>query len=306
MTEWPGEAGVQVLPLRGTGPSLPVLAGEGSARAVIWPGIGATERSVHLIRLAPASGTVRLAHRGESVYYVLNGSGTVAGDDLAAATPLIPGSMVHISPGTGYRFVAGAGGLEIFGGPCPHDPALYAGADGADDEHGGAGSPHGADGAQREPGGAPGAQAGGPAGPAIKVLHQDEPALMLPLISADARMIVWPGIGAWTATMNYVRMQPGEENSPHSHQGSEDTIVILEGRGSIDDLTHGQTHEFGAGDVIHVPAGLRHAVRANRGENVVSVGGPCPADLPFLRRCGADIPERDEPVPSPPRSHGVP
>jgi quercetin dioxygenase-like cupin family protein len=117
-------------------------------------------------------------------------------------------------------------------------------------------------------------------------------------------MIVWPGNGAWTATMNYVRMQPGEENSPHTHAESEDTIVILEGRGSIDDLAHGETHEFRAGDVIHVPAGVRHAVRANRGENVVSVGGPCPADLLFLRMCGAEIPERDQPAAG--TRHGMP
>jgi quercetin dioxygenase-like cupin family protein len=278
MTNRAGEAGVQVLPLRGAGPSLPVLAGDGSARAVIWPGAGATQRSIHLIQLAPSSGTVRLEHPAESVYYVLDGSGTVAGDRPAAATPLVPGSMVHVAPGTGYRFGAGPDGLEIFGGPCPPDPALYA-----------------ADGAHQAAAG----EDGGTAEPSITVLHQDRPALMLPLISADARMIVWPGNGAWTATMNYVRMQPGEENTPHTHAESEDTIVILEGRGSIDDLTHGETHEFGAGDVIHVPAGLRHAVRANRGENVVSVGGPCPADLPFLRACGAEIPDRDQ-------RHGMP
>jgi gentisate 1,2-dioxygenase len=129
---------------------------------------------------------------------------------------------------------------------------------------------------------------------------------MLPIISADARMIVWPGIGAWTATMNYVRMQPGEENSPHAHSGSEDTIVILQGRGSIDDLTSGETHEFRAGDVIHVPAGVRHAVRANRGQNVVSVGGPCPADLPFLRLCGAEIPEPPASAPGTPWRHRIP
>jgi quercetin dioxygenase-like cupin family protein len=286
MTNRAGEAGVQVLPLRGAGPSLPVLAGDGSARAVIWPGAGATQRSIHLIQLAPSSGTIRLAHPAESVYYVLAGSGTVAGDRPAAATALVPGSMVHVAPGTGYRFSAGPGGLEIFGGPCPPDPALYAAGDGA--------------------GQAAAGEDGGTAEPSITVLHQDKPALMLPLISADARMIVWPGNGAWTATMNYVRMRPGEENTPHTHAESEDTIVILEGRGSIDDLTHGETHEFAAGDVIHVPAGLRHAVRANRGENVVSVGGPCPADLPFLRACGAEIPERDQPAPGQPRRHGMP
>jgi gentisate 1,2-dioxygenase len=101
-------------------------------------------------------------------------------------------------------------------------------------------------------------------------------------------------------------MQPGEENSPHTHSGSEDTIVILEGRGSIDDLTSGETHEFRAGDVIHVPAGVRHAVRANRGQNVVSVGGPCPADLPFLRLCGAEIPEPPASAPSTPWRHRIP
>lgn len=265
---------MQVLPLRGSGPLLPIIDGEGSARAVIWPGCGAAERSVHMVRLAPLSGTVRLEHLTESVYYVLAGSGTVAGDVTPEGRQLTQGSMVHVSPVTGYRFIAGTHGLEIFGGPCPPDPALYGQGDAA-----------------------AGDGAGGVAVTLIQVLHQDQPALMLPLISADARMIVWPGIGAWTATMNYVRMRPGEENSPHTHEESEDTIVIIEGRGSIDDLTNGRTHEFQAGDVIHVPAMLRHAVRANRGEHVVSVGGPCPADLAFLRLCGAEISERNQPAP---------
>jgi quercetin dioxygenase-like cupin family protein len=286
------EAVVQVLPLRGAGPSLPVLAGDGSARAVIWPGTGAAARSIHLIQLAPSSGTVRLQHPGESVYYVLDGSGTVAGDGPAGTTALVPGSMVHVGPGTGYRFSAGPGGLEIFGGPCPPDPALYGAGDGTGSSTApSAGSFESTDAAD--------GTGSSTAEPSITVLHQDNPALMLPIISADARMIVWPGNGGWTATMNYVRMQPGEENSAHIHAESEDTIVILEGRGSIDDLTHGETHEFRAGDVIHVPVGLRHAVRANRGENVVSVGGPCPADLAMLRMCGAEIPERDQ-------RHGMP
>src|SRR6516165_12083014 len=94
--------GVQVLPLRGTGPLLPIVEGDGSARAVIWPGTGATMRSIHLIQLTPSSGTVRLEHRAESVYYVLDGSGTVVGDGTSEATPLTHGSMVNVAPGTGY------------------------------------------------------------------------------------------------------------------------------------------------------------------------------------------------------------
>jgi len=149
--------GVQVLPLRGTGPLLPIVEGDGSARAVIWPGTGATMRSVHLIQLAPSSGTVRLEHRVESVYYVLNGSGTVVGYGPSGVTQLTPGSMVHVGPGTGYRFVAGASGLEIFGGPCPCDPAVYGEPD--DGEGAALGSRTG--------------QAGRAPSPAIKVLHQD-------------------------------------------------------------------------------------------------------------------------------------
>jgi quercetin dioxygenase-like cupin family protein len=288
MTDGSAGADVKVLPLRGAGLLLPIIEGDGSARAVIWPGTGATQRSIHLVQLAPSSGTIRLEHPGESVYYILDGSGNVVGDGPSEAARLTPGSMVHVAPDTGYRFAAGANGLEIFGGPCPHDPAVY----------GGAGY------SQVPADAAPTGQAAHAVAARIQVFHQDEPALMLPLISADARMIVWPGVGAWTANMNYVRMRPGEENKAHTHEESEDTIVILEGRGSIDDLTHGKTHEFKAGDVVHVPVNLRHAVRANRGDSVVSVGGPCPADLPFLRLCGAEIPDRDGPGP-PPR-HSVP
>jgi quercetin dioxygenase-like cupin family protein len=270
------EPGVQVVSLRGSGPSVPIVEGaEGSARAVIWPGSGATARSIALITLAPLSRTVRLEHPGEAVYYVMRGSGSVLDDAASAENSLIEGSMVHLGARTGYRFAAGEDGLEFFGGPCPADPALYESHD-LPGDHGGGPVPAG-----DEPS-------------AIQVLHRDRPALMLPLISSDAGMIVWPGVGAWTATMNYVRMQPGEENKAHTHHSSEDTIVILEGRGSIDDLTNGVTHEFAAGDVIHVPLRVHHAVRANRGEPVVSVGGPCPADLAFLRLCGAEIPERGE------------
>ena len=61
----------------------------------------------------------------------------------------------------------------------------------------------------------------------IKVYHRDNPSLYLPLISKDARFVVWPGVGAWTANMNYVRMEAGEANVPHVHKESEDTIFIL-------------------------------------------------------------------------------
>ncbi|MDP6474954.1 MAG: cupin domain-containing protein [Alphaproteobacteria bacterium] len=122
---------------------------------------------------------------------------------------------------------------------------------------------------------------------AIRVFHRDKPDLMLPIISKDARLVVWPGVGAHTANMNYVKMEPDEANVPHIHAESEDTIYILEGKGTVADMSNGAKLDFTAGQVIHVPVGLRHAVAADKGSPVVSVGGPCPADKGLLRAVGA-------------------
>lgn len=121
---------------------------------------------------------------------------------------------------------------------------------------------------------------------AVRVFHCDEPDERVPMIASDARLVVWPGVGAQRANMNYVRMQPGEANVPHVHRESEDTIFVLEGRGTIEDISNGVELEFEAGQVIHVPAGIEHQVRGDRGAEIVSVGGPCPADMDLLRAGG--------------------
>ena len=122
---------------------------------------------------------------------------------------------------------------------------------------------------------------------AIKQFHRDQPDHYMPLISDDARLVVWPGVGSEMANMNYVVLEPGEENVPHAHSESEDTIFILEGRGSVADLDNDIVHEFEAGDAVHVPTGVKHAVRANRDSRIVSVGGPCPPDRYLLKLSGA-------------------
>jgi quercetin dioxygenase-like cupin family protein len=121
---------------------------------------------------------------------------------------------------------------------------------------------------------------------AIRVFHRDDAEVRLPMIARDARLVVWPGVDAWNANMNYVRMEAGEENRPHAHAESEDTIFILDGQGTIHDLDNGRAHVFHAGQVVHVPPGLRHQVVGDRGVLVESVGGPCPADVAGLRAAG--------------------
>jgi quercetin dioxygenase-like cupin family protein len=124
---------------------------------------------------------------------------------------------------------------------------------------------------------------------AIKAFHRDRPDLRMPMIASDARLIVWPKHGAWSAPMNYVDMQPGEENVPHQHAEAEDAIFVLDGKGSIEDVTNGVTLEFEAGQVVFVPPGVVHRVRGDRGVHVESVGGPAPIDLAMLERVGVDV-----------------
>lgn len=121
----------------------------------------------------------------------------------------------------------------------------------------------------------------------IKVFHRNDPdAVKMDLIARDARLVVWPGVGATTANMNYVDMQIGERNVPHIHPESEDSLFVLDGRGSIEDLDAGTRLEFEAGQAVHVPVGVRHAVAADRGTRIESVGGFCPADWSILERLG--------------------
>ena len=126
---------------------------------------------------------------------------------------------------------------------------------------------------------------------AIRIFHRDRPDVKMPMIAKDARLVVWLGSGSNTANMNYVDMQPGERNVPHAHPNSEDTIFILDGEGTVEDLTNGVTLPVRKGQVVHVPVGIVHAVAADNGVHIESVGGPAPADVDMLKMMGVEIPE---------------
>lgn len=116
---------VRVLSADDACPSLPIIDGAGSARAVVWPGSGAEHRSMHLISLPAGGSTIPMRHQMEAVYYVIRGNGVVVDTDDGSESPLVEGSMVHVEPGTGYRLSAADTAIELLGGPCPPDPALY-------------------------------------------------------------------------------------------------------------------------------------------------------------------------------------
>lgn len=107
-------------------PELPIVDGDGGAHAIVWPGVGAEIRSIHRISLGAGSQTKEMSHPMEAVYYIIEGSGSVSDPTVATDEALIEGSMIFVEPNTSYVIRAGDGGIEVMGGPCPPDPALYA------------------------------------------------------------------------------------------------------------------------------------------------------------------------------------
>lgn len=261
MTDSPGRARI-ITPAQ-WGPDLAITEGEGSCREIVGPTTGAVTRSLYWIELQDGSRTFSLKHSDEAVYYVVSGAVRVE-SSTGDALQLSEGGMFHVRPATDYRIVAESD-AEVLGGPSPVDPGFGTRAEElpADSV---------------------------PKGPReIRGFHRDEPGIMVPFISQDARLVVWYGADAVTANMNYVVLEPGERNKEHLHRYSEDTIFILEGRGTAEDLTNGTKLAFGPRDVVHIPPMVVHAVSADRGERVLSAGGPCPADLDMLRAAGVDV-----------------
>lgn len=107
-------------------PEIPIVQGDGNAKAVIWPGTGAIHRSMHLVTLGAGARTVDLRHDGDAAYYVIRGSGRVVALASGEAFALAEGGMVHIDAGDRYRLEADADGMTVVGGPCPADTSLYA------------------------------------------------------------------------------------------------------------------------------------------------------------------------------------
>lgn len=116
---------VRVLDSSETCPELPIVENGGSALAVVWPGVGALHRSMHLVTLDGDGRTKPLNHPSDAVYHLCEGSATVTDPSSGESFEIGVGAMLHIDAGTTYRIDAGAAGALLIGGPCPPDPALY-------------------------------------------------------------------------------------------------------------------------------------------------------------------------------------
>jgi len=109
------------------GPSLPIVEGDGTAHAIVWPGMGAEARSLHRIRLGVGARTIEMRHEGEAVYFVREGVAVVRDADAGETHEVRSGRMFFIDPGTRYAIHADGDRVDVLGGPSPPDRSLYEG-----------------------------------------------------------------------------------------------------------------------------------------------------------------------------------
>ena len=116
---------VRILSSNDDCPALPIIETGGSAHAVVWPGVGAIHRSMHMITLDRGGRTKALMHPSAAVYHLCEGAAILSGNDLDESWEIGEGAMFHVDAGTTYRLEATADGTVLIGGPCPPDPAMY-------------------------------------------------------------------------------------------------------------------------------------------------------------------------------------
>lgn len=104
---------------------LPIIVGEGSANAILWPANGARYRTVNIIDLGREGRTMDLSHAHECVYYIASGSGCIRDLDANEVHEISEGSMIHIGPRDAYRLEGGEAGMKAIGGCVPIDPQFY-------------------------------------------------------------------------------------------------------------------------------------------------------------------------------------
>lgn len=107
---------------------------------------------------------------------------------------------------------------------------------------------------------------------AVKVLKFGE-AAEFRMGRVISKRLVHPEMGARRITLNYSPTVAGHEFSQHSHDGSDDTIIVLKGQG---DLRQGgsRTH-IKAGQSVFVPAGQIHGtITTEDGTEMISFQTP--------------------------------
>jgi quercetin dioxygenase-like cupin family protein len=108
------------------------------------------------------------------------------------------------------------------------------------------------------------------------------PDIELPNGSFSRMLVTGERASGATASLGYSVFRPGTELGSVAHE-TEEVAYVASGRGVL--RLDGEDVRFGAGDALHIPAGVWHAVVNDGDEDVVMVFGfPHPDYPPTERR----------------------
>ena len=121
----------------------------------------------------------------------------------------------------------------------------------------------------------PSLAAGAGKGSTVRVLRLSD-GVPFQMGKVDSRRILHPGMGAEHLTLNYSVSEPGHEFPQHIHDGSDDTILVLQGQA---DLRQGDSRRpLLTGQVAFVPAGQIHGTITTGTGTAILISFQCPPD----------------------------
>jgi|AntRauTorcE11898_2_1112593.scaffolds.fasta_scaffold21724_2 quercetin dioxygenase-like cupin family protein len=100
---------------------------EGTAKAIIWPGMGAKYGVMNYFVMKPGGENVPHKHDdSEDMFYIAQGQGVVADLDNNIEHPIEAGCFVYVEPGTMHAAKSyGPDDYISIGGPTPPDPEMF-------------------------------------------------------------------------------------------------------------------------------------------------------------------------------------
>jgi len=121
-------------------------------------------------------------------------------------------------------------------------------------------------------------------GPVTTVSVEDVEPIELPQGSWSRMLVTAARVGGNASSLGYSVFTPGTVLAPVKHE-TEEVAFVVSGSGEL--RLDQEAVPFGAGDAVHIPAGVWHAV-ANTGDSdvVMVFGFPHPDYPPTARRPG--------------------
>ena len=119
----------------------------------------------------------------------------------------------------------------------------------------------------------------------IKRWEEGQPA---PQIGGVMHWVFWPGSGSRRLSLHHGVKLPGEAIAVHVHEGADDIVSVIQGRGVV--VTPQGEFPIEAGQSVWIPAGEPHGFRNTGDGPFVTLGCQSPPDFEMYRKRGFKFP----------------